>query len=397
MNVKTDKQHSGEMQLSEIISGFINHLRINNFSVGTERTLAILQVLSATDIGDLKTVQSSLKIMLCNCKAHWDSFDDLFEAYWFGRGRERSQPRASNQLSGPAQPKLWQQYLDEKADNVGGKHVPQIESEQSNVVEGEAAGKLIATRNSTLSRTDLRHVVDPDAMKEAEALAYRLARAIRYRLSRRYRVNGRSQKINLRRTLRANLSHGGEPLKLIHNSRPSQPVRIVIFLDVSGSMKHYSRFFLQFVKGLVNQWSDTDVYLFHTKLIRVSDILKQRDAMAAMSRMALIAEGFGGGTRLGDCLDNFNRLYAKSAINSRTVVFIVSDGYDTGSNEHLAIQLAQLKRRARKLVWLNPLLGWKNYTPVNAAMKTALPFVDFFAAANTIESLGNIEPMLERM
>ena len=235
MNVKTDKQHSGEMQLSEIISGFINHLRINNFSVGTERTLAILQVLSATDIRDLKTVQSSLKIMLCNCKEHWDSFDDLFEAYWFGRGRERSQPRASNQLSGPAQPKLWQQHLDEKADNVGGKHVPQIETEQSNVAEGEAAGKLIATRNSTLSRTDLRHVVDPEAMKEAEALAYRLARAIRYRLSRRYRVNGRSQKINLRRTLRANLSHGGEPLKLIHNSRPSQPVRIVIFLDVSGS------------------------------------------------------------------------------------------------------------------------------------------------------------------
>jgi len=83
--------------------------------------------------------------------------------------------------------------------------------------------------------------------------------------------------------------------------------------------------------------------------------------------------------------------------NTRTVVFIVSDGYDTGSNEHLAIQLAQLKRRARKLIWLNPLLGWKNYEPVNAAMETALPFIDFFAAANTIESLGKIEPMLERL
>ena len=397
MCVKADQQHSDEMQLSEKVSDFIHHLRSNNFSVGTARTLTILQVLSTSDISNLNTIRASLKIMLCNCKEHWDSFDDLFEAYWFGRGRVRSQPRASKQLSGPAQPKLWQQHLGETGDNVGGKHVPQIESEQSDLAQGEAAGKLIATRDSSLTRTDLRHVVDPEAMKEAEALAYRLARAIRYRLSRRYRVNGRSQKINLRRTLRANLGHGGEPLKLIHNSRPSQPVRIVIFLDVSGSMKHYSRFFLQFVKGLVSQWSDTDVFLFHTKLIRVSDVLKQRDAMAAMGRMALIAEGFGGGTRLGDCLDNFNRLYAKSAINSRTVVFIVSDGYDTGSNEHLAIQLAQLKRRARKLVWLNPLLGWKNYAPVNAAMKTALPFVDFFAAANTIESLGKIEPMLERM
>lgn len=397
MSVMSDKSCSGEMQLSEKVSGFINHLRINNFSVGTARTLSILQILSTTDIGNLETVRASLKIMLCNCKEQWDSFDDLFEAYWFGRGRERSNLRSSNQLSGPAQPKLWQQHLGQTGDNVGGKHVPQIESEHANIVQGEAAGKLIATRNSTLSRTDLRHVVDPEAMREAEALAYRLARAIRYRLSRRYRINGQSQKINLRRTLRASLSHGGEPLKLIHNSRPSQPVRIVIFLDVSGSMKHYSRFFLQFVKGLVSQWGDTDVYLFHTKLIRVSELLKQRDAMAAMARMALIAEGFGGGTRLGDCLNTFNRRYAKSAINSRTVVFIVSDGYDTGSNEQLAIQLTQMKRRARKLVWLNPLLGWKNYEPVNAAMKTAMPFVDFFAAANTIESLAKIEPMLERM
>jgi len=136
------------MQLSEKIAGFIHHLRMNNFGVGTARTLAILQVLSTTDLSNLKTVRASLKIMLCNCKEHWDNFDDLFEAYWFGRGRERSKTRSSSQLSGPAQPKLWQQHLQQPSDNIGGKHVPQIESEQSNVVQGEAAGKLIATRNS---------------------------------------------------------------------------------------------------------------------------------------------------------------------------------------------------------------------------------------------------------
>ncbi len=174
-------------------------------------------------------------------------------------------------------------------------------------------------------------------------------------------------------------------------------MRIVVFLDVSGSMKAYSRFFLQFVKGLVCQWIDTDAYLFHTRLIRVTDALRERDATKAMMRLSLMAEGFGGGTKLGASLRTFNDAYAKRALNSRSVVIMLSDGYDTGPADRLARELARLKRRAPRLVWLNPLLGWRDYEPVTAAMAAALPFVDHFAAANTLESLAAIEPDLARL
>ena len=119
-------------------------------------------------------------------------------------------------------------------------------------------------------------------------------------------------------------------------TRPDRPVRIVLMLDVSGSMKPYSRFFLQFVKGLVAQWHDADAYLFHTRLVRVTDALRERDPLAAMTRLSLMAEGFGGGTRLGECLEVFNDRYAKRALNSRSVFLILSDGYDTGPPEMLA-------------------------------------------------------------
>ena len=116
-----------------------------------------------------------------------------------------------------------------------------------------------------------------------------------------------------------------------------------------------------------------------------------------MTRLALLADGFGGGTKLGESLKRFNDVYAKRALNSRSVVMVLSDGYDTGAPDLLARELARLKRRAPRLVWLNPLLGWRDYRPVTAAMTAAMPFIDHFAAANTLESLAAIEGELARI
>ncbi len=107
-----------------------------------------------------------------------------------------------------------------------------------------------------------------------------------------------------------------------------------------------------------------------------------------MTRLALMAEGFGGGTRLGPCLRLFNERYAKAALGRRSVFIVMSDGYDTAPPEELAAELARLKRRVRRLIWLNPLLGWQRYAPVNRAMAAALPFVDHFAAAHSLDGAG---------
>jgi uncharacterized protein with von Willebrand factor type A (vWA) domain len=170
-----------------------------------------------------------------------------------------------------------------------------------------------------------------------------------------------------------------------------------VLLDVSGSMRLYSRYFLAFLRGLIGRWLKADAFLFHTRLVRVSEALSERDPSRAMARLSLLAEGFGGGTKIATSVKMFNDRFAKETLGSRAVVIVISDGYDTDPPEALAAQLARLKRRARRLVWLNPLLGWKDYAPVARAMAVALDYIDCFAAAHSLASLAALEGELARL
>jgi uncharacterized protein with von Willebrand factor type A (vWA) domain len=291
---------------------------------------------------------------------------------------------------------MWQDHLGGGHRSRDGEGPVERAGDTENGVGG-GKGRLLASPQEALRRTDLRHIADPEALAEAERVAYRLARAIRYRLSRRYRIAARGDQLDLRRTIRANLSLGGDPVLLATRARPERPVRLVVLLDVSGSMQPYARVFLQFVKGLVASWAHADAFLFHTRLVRVSDALRVTDGIKAMTRLALMAEGFGGGTRLGPCLRVFNDRYAKAALSSRSVFIVISDGYDTAPAEELVAELARLKRRVRRLIWLNPLLGWASYAPVTRAMSAAMPFIDHFAAAHSLAALAALEPELQAL
>lgn len=373
------------------MAGFINHLRLNKFALGPAETELALRVIAAPLTG-LQAARQKLKILLTGCKEEWQQFDELFEAYWLQAGKEKTSWRAPHSRAKghkSSLPKAWQNHFT--SGTMGSDEAPQLETEGEREAEGSASGRLIATEKTNYAKTDLRQFSNLDEIRAAEALAWRLASAMRYRLSRRHKISKRARKLDLRRTIRASLAFGGEPFKLRHQARPDRPVRLVVFLDVSGSMKHYSRFFLQFVKGLVCQWLEADAYLVHTRLIRVTDAIRDKNSIKAMTKLSLMAEGFGGGTRLGESLAHFNAQYAKHQLNSRTVVMILSDGYDTGVPEKLAEELRKIRKRAPKLIWLNPLLGWKNYEPVTKAMQAAQPYITYFAAANTLESLAAIE------
>lgn len=385
-----------EPALTRRVIGFVEHLRLNGYKLGPGETQAMLSEVFAKSTGDRSADCDKLKALLTGCKQEWDSFDELFSSYWIGKGKiqQRMQKSSSPRQMPRSMPRAWREHL-EAGD--GNESVPQIESGESAQADQKSSGRLVAADQTSREKIDLRQFVDPVEIAEAEALALKLASAIRYRLSRRYQQSRKTSRLDLRRIIRANLKYGGTPIELHYKSKPLQPVRIIVFLDVSGSMQHYSRFFLQFVKGLVCRWTQTDAYLFHTKLVRITDAIRDRNSLRAMTRLSLMADGFGGGTRLGDCLEVFNRQYAKKTLNSRSIVMIFSDGYEVGTPENLCLQLRKIKKRAKKLVWLNPLLGWKNYEPVTAAMQAALPFIDHFAVANTLQSLAAIEPDLARL
>lgn len=379
---------------------FIEHLRFNGFGLGVLDTRQALNSIVDTQ-GNLTTDRNCLKILLTKTHEEWLKFDDLFEAYWFQRGKVKPKLQQASQksLRDKSSKKLskpWQDHLEGKQGKAE-RDTPQIEANEKQDLDGQAPGRLIAADKSSLMKTDFRQFVDPEEIVEAEQLAYQLASAIRNRKSRRYISQKRGQKIDLRRTIRGNLKHGGEMIDLHMKTAPERPVRIVALLDVSGSMKHYSRFFLQFVKGLVCSWMESDAYLFHTKLVRITDAIRNKNSLRAMTQLSLLSHGFGGGTKIGESLAVFNEHYAKQAVNNRTVVIILSDGYDIGAPEQMALELQRLKRKKCRIIWLNPLLGWRSYEPVTAAMKASLPHIDHFFAANTAASLAKIEPYLAKL
>jgi uncharacterized protein with von Willebrand factor type A (vWA) domain len=220
---------------------------------------------------------------------------------------------------------------------------------------------------------------------------------MRTRLTRRDLARRRGYRLDLRRTIHGNISHGGVPISLVKRQRKEKPLRLVMLLDASGSMSMYTGVFLRFIHGVLDEFRQAEAFLFHTRLAYVSDAMKEKDAGRALDRLSIMAQGAGGGTKIGESLQTFNRWHAARVIHSRSCVMIVSDGYETGDAALLGREMAALGKRCRRIVWLNPMMAWEGYAPVAAGIKAALPHVDLYAPANTLKSLTELEPYLAKL
>ncbi len=377
--------------LADRMSGFIAHLRLNGLRVGPKETCDALVALSKVEATDTDQARQALCAVLAGDAEDWRRFDGLFDAYWFNAGKQRSGVAQNTHVRvQSAKPMIWQSHEPgaDSAEASSGDTTPDPSDREA---EGKD-GKLIATRTANLSRRDLRELMDEHSLKQAEEAALKLARAIRDRRSRRRKRALRGPTLDMRRIQRASLARGGEPIDLFRRARPPRPMRIVALCDVSGSMTVYSRVFLAFLKGLIGSGTDADAYLFHTRLLRVTDALQDHDTLRAAGRLSLMAEGFGGGTDISGSLERFLDGYGARALNGRTVVLILSDGYCTQTPDRLADALARMRRKARRIVWLNPLKGWKGYQPIAAAMQAAEPYLDAHLPANTLDALAALEP-----
>lgn len=384
---------------AERLAGFMAHLRGNGFTLGPQETAQALEALHQVDIRDMFEVRLALRAMLVPDAEGWRRFDDLFDAYWFNAGKQKMGQAKSDHVKVQAQkPMLWQDHFGETRDAAEGvEDAPMTaDPEGEDAAEG-TDGQLIATRQDNLSKRDLRELMDEDSLRRAEEAAERLGKALRDKRSRRRKQARKGPGLDLRRILRGSLASGGDPLRLFHRKRPLRPLRVVALCDVSGSMTVYARVFLAFLKGLIGSDTQAEAYLFHTRLLRVTDTLRDHDSLRAAGRLSLMAEGFGGGTDISGCLRSFLQHHAGRVLNGRTVVLILSDGYCTSSPQDLGSVLARIKRRSRRIVWLNPLKGWQGYEPVAAAMQEALPHLDAHLPANTIEALAALEPEFARL
>lgn len=380
------------------LAGFLAKLRDNSFAIGPREGEDAMTLMASGYADRPALLRSAFKHLFSARRSDWEKFDGIFDAFWLGKrvkARSKIAGASSTSANNPSL-KSIQDRNDQRAD--GAPATDQVPSPDEAGEERSGEGRMEGASNAeNIADVDFRKLSDPEQIAQAHEAAARLAKAMRTRLTRRDIVRRRGERIDMRRTIHANIHYGGVPIDLAMRRRKEKPLRLVVLLDASGSMSMYTSVFIRFIHGVLDEFREAEAFLFHTQLAHVSDAMKERDPARALDRLSMMAQGAGGGTRIGLCLQTFNRWHARRVIHSRTCVMIVSDGYETGDAQLLGREMAALARRCRRIVWLNPMMGWDGYQPVAAGIKAALPYVDLYAPANTLNSLRALEPYLAKL
>ena len=250
-----------------------------------------------------EALRQGLRALLCSCERDWRRFDELYDFYWLGHGKRQARVSAggANRRSGGARRAadrcpLWAAGSGRARGDLADA-----------VPEGRGGG---ASAAESLAEIDLRHINDPDELARLHALAERLAARMRHRLARRERAHRRGRRLDFRRVIHRSVQSGGMPLRLAWRRRRDKPLRLVAILDVSGSMSPYATFFVRFLRAVLGSFREADAFVFHTRLVHIGAALLERRTERAIERLALMAEGWSGGTRIGESLATFNRRYA---------------------------------------------------------------------------------------
>jgi uncharacterized protein with von Willebrand factor type A (vWA) domain len=333
------------------VAGFGPWLRQYGFRVGVQETLTALSALAELDIFNMDDVCHAFRSIYSRSPAEWGIFPSLFERYFLGRGVSLEEKRR-------LQP-------EDVAGGTGGGE--RAERPPVQTVEGFLAGY----HPSDGERYALK--ADEEALKEVVQLTRLAVSTMDAPRGRKWRPGGR-ERIDLRRTMRFGMRHAGEPFRLkMRRRRPGKP-RIVLAIDISGSMKPYAPFITALAWSFTRARARTEIFLFSTRLLRVTSLIA-RKATTGISYDEL--PGLRGGTRIGYALEQLVRRYP-SLLHRHTCVIIVSDGFDAGHPEQMHTAMRDLSARVGRVVWLNPLLGEPGYEPTSTGMSMALPYIDAF-------------------
>lgn len=334
--------------------------------------------------------RASLRAILCRNKHEWVNFNLLFDRYW-GSPDPSAIEDAEDQVNEPKVSSTQAAGLAYFSESLAEREM--LQDGLDDELDAHTAGGASDTR--VLSQRDFRFVFRAEEMRRIEAMVDHLARRIRRRTRRRLEVSHQRGQLDIRRTSHANLRHGGWPFVLNYRRRRRNPSRFVLIMDVSQSMEIYSYLFLRFARGLLQAFSDTDAFAFHTELIAIGPELKEKSSARLEAKLRNLSSGWLGGTRISESLTEFNQRYASSTLDRNTIAIVFSDGYDSGEPEHLVEQVQLIKARIRRLVWVNPLLGRAGpddeELPIERCIRAVQPLLDLYTSAHNLQSLKNLE------
>ena len=335
----------------------------------------------------------SLNLVDISEKEDFPVFDTVFDYFWREQNYERV-PMETLEIEGTptesqAQEGGEEEGLDEAFAETPAKENVELENLDEFSIPTYSAQEL-------LNRKDFSEMTVEESRAIARAILL-IATKIATQVSRRKKHARKGATVDPRWTLRKNIKYGGDIVELVNRKRRIKKTKVVLLCDVSGSMDCYSRFLIQFMYGLQNELWGVETFVFSTSLTRITHLIRTKDIANALEQISGSILGWSGGTNIGRSLQTFNRNFAPAMVTSRTIVVIISDGWDRGDVSLLERQMQDLKRRCKKVIWLNPLLASENYEPLCKGMQAALPYIDLFLSVHNLNSLVALGRTLQKM
>ncbi len=370
---------------------FSHLLRKRKVGVTTDNILDVLKGISFINIQDKMDFYHLLISNFVSSKEEMEAFDELFKNFWTF---DEISPQNLNKMleeefgdSGEEKDEISFEY--EKVKTLFEEWV----DDKEEPAEREEREIPAYSPEEILRRKDFNEL-EKDELSKIKEWVLNLSRRMAMNLSRRWKRGKRGDQLDFRRTIRQSIKYGGELIELRMREQKKKPIRLILLCDVSGSMDIYSQFFILLMYGLQNYYPYCETFTFSTRLSYVTPLLKRRAFEEALHLLSENVLDWSGGTNIGGAIYQFHRFHSELLLPNRTYLLIFSDGWDRGDTSLLDSELKNLKREVKKLIWLNPLLGSKNYQPICKGMSTALPYLDHFLPLNNFSSLKNLSQII---
>lgn len=385
----TDRMGIVSDLLVDRVLQFAQLVRSHGIPVTSGRLIDAQRSLRYIDLGRREDFYHALRANLIGSPDDIAPFDALFDQFW--RETTDLEPDGNDpalpQVERPADTRSGEETTGPPRSGQGSQPGEERDADREGMTPS-AIELLIRKDFGTLDASDLQQM---------QKIMARMAPKLVTVRSRRFRAGTAGSRLDFPRTLRQSLHTGGDMIDLSWRKRRVDTARLVLLCDVSHSMEQYSRFLIQFMYAFQNELPSTETFTFSTRLTRLTRALRGQRLDEALTEAASASAGWSSGTKIGACLEQFNLREGQGLLDRRTVVVIMSDGWDQGEPQLLAEQMATIKHRSRIVVWLNPLLGDPRYRPLVSGMRAALPHIDLFLPCHNLASLQEFAFQLSRV
>lgn len=361
-------------ELSANVVAFCRLLRSEGLPIGLSEETDTMSALGSIHIEDPEEFRLTLKTILARNRKEQERFDHLFESYWRGKLQSDSTHlglRKKISFQNPKQSLLnpvlknWNEGVEKQEEGLSGYSPLEL-----------------------LKRKDFNSIKDED-FKETIETVNTLKKVLSTPRSLRYRKSLRHHLIDFRKTMRLSLRNAGEVIEVAYKERAPRPMNLVLLCDVSGSMENYSKFLISIIFSLQSVYNRIETFVFSTALTRLTAIIKRKTLKQVLQEISNSVPDWSGGTRIGECFQDLLESHSDK-ITGNTVVLILSDGWDVGDVDLLEQSMKTIYNKAKRVIWLNPLLGSSKYEPSCSGMQRALPYIDDFLPAHNIQSLRDL-------